>query len=164
MRKRGGNGATPALMTPRCGKCTLESIDARVWDSNRRHFTQGVFIRKNVGRLVMTQHAAQVRKTSDREAGHSQRGPEKGPGPLMRQRCHIIVRILRYWCLIKKTDMSDGIRITITHRLRVRSGRKSVCHNWFRELRLSYRWWTVIRQNVAVNDACVLPGGTNTCP
>ena len=47
--------------------------------------------------------------------------------------------------------MSDRIRITITHRLGVHSCQKCVCHNWFRELCLSDRWW----QNVAVNDACV---------
>ena len=66
VRKRGGNGATPALLKPRCGKCTLEKITARIWDFNRRHFTQGVLGKMSI--LVMTQHAGQVRKTSDREA------------------------------------------------------------------------------------------------
>ena len=39
--------------------------------------------------------------------------------------------------------------------LREHAGREPACHNWFRELRLSIRWWTVVRQDVAVNDACV---------
>ena len=65
-------GATPALVEPRCGTCTTESMTARVLDSNRRHFTQGVFGKMSVS-PVMTQHAAQVRKTSDREARQTQR-------------------------------------------------------------------------------------------
>ena len=48
--------------------------------------------------------------------------------------------------------------------LREHAGREPACRNWFRELRLSFRWWTVVWQDVAVNDACVLPGGKNTCP
>ena len=48
--------------------------------------------------------------------------------------------------------------------LREHAGREPACRNWFRQLRLSFRWWTVFGQDVAVNDACVLPGGKNTCP
>ena len=45
--------------------------------------------------------------------------------------------------------------------LRAHAGREPACRNWFRELRLSFRWWTVVRQDAC---ACVLPGGKNTCP
>ena len=41
--------------------------------------------------------------------------------------------------------------------LREHAGREPACRNWFRELRL-FRWWTAVRQDVAANDVCVLPG------
>ena len=50
VRKRGGNGATPALLKPRRGKCTLESINANILDCNRRLFTQGVEGKMSVDR------------------------------------------------------------------------------------------------------------------
>ena len=34
VRKRGGNGATPALVKPRCGKCFTENMTARIWIPN----------------------------------------------------------------------------------------------------------------------------------
>ena len=68
LRKHGSNGATPALVGPRCGKRTTERMTARILESNRRHLTQGA-LGENLYIPVMTQHAAQVRKASNREAG-----------------------------------------------------------------------------------------------
>ena len=121
LRTRGDNGATPALVKPRWGKVPQRARLHVFWIPTGDTLHKA-YLEEWLETGDDSSCSPSEKKTSDREAGQSQRdGPEH-------------------------------------------AGRRPACRDRFRELRLSSRWWTVVRQDAAANDVCVLPGGTNTCP